>query len=151
MMLQDVFTHLWDGLVSRTTGPLKFRFFLQPGMAIFLAVRCGLRDSREGKPPYFWAIFTDPAQRRELLHDGWKSIGKIFILAVALDCIYQIIVLRWLYPFEAIMVAVLLAVIPYLLVRGPVNRIATARKAPGRPSAAGQADSTSPVRKAGIL
>jgi len=150
-MLQDVFTHLWDGLASRTEGPLKFRFLLQPGMAIFLAVRCGLRDSREGKPPYFWAIFTDPAQRRELLHDGWQSIGKVFLLAVVLDCIYQIIILHWIYPFEAIMVAVLLAVIPYLLVRGPVNRIAAFRKAHGQPSAAGQSKGPSPVGKAGIL
>ena len=145
-MLGNVFTDLWDGLVSRSTGPLKFRFFLQPGMAIFLAVRCGLRDSREGKPPYFWAIFTDPGQRRELLHDGWKSIGKVFLLAVALDCIYQIIILHWIHPLEAIVVAFLLAIIPYLLVRGPVNRIAAFRKEHGRPSAG-----PSPVGKAGIL
>jgi hypothetical protein len=150
-MLGNVFTDLWDGLVSRSTGPLKFRFFLQPGMAIFLAVRCGLRDSREGKPPYFWAIFTDPAQRRELLHDGWKSIGKVFILAVALDCIYQAIELHWIHLFEAILVALLLAIIPYLLVRGPVNRIASFRKTAGRPSAAGQSKGPSPVGKAGIL
>ena len=150
-MLGNVFTDLWDGLVSRSTGPLKFRFFLQPGMAIFLAVRCGLRDSREGKPPYFWAIFTDPAQRRELLHDGWKSIGKVFILAVALDCIYQAIELHWIYLFEAILVALLLAIIPYLLVRGPVNRIASFRKTAGRPSAQGQSQGPSPMGKAGIL
>jgi hypothetical protein len=150
-MLGNVFTDLWDGLVSRTEGPLKFRFLLQPGMAIFLAVRCGLRDYREGKPPYFWAIFTDPAERRELLHDGWKSIGKVFILAVALDCIYQIIVLRWIHPLEAIVVALLLAIIPYLLVRGPVNRIEAFRKARSRPSALGQSKGPSPVGKAGIL
>lgn len=150
-MLGNVFTDLWDGLVSRTDGPLKFRFFLQPGMAIFLAVRCGLRDSREGKPPYFWAIFTDPAQRRELLHDGWKSIGRLFILAVVLDCIYQAIELHWIYLSDAILVALLLAIIPYLLVRGPVNRIAAFRKAHGRPSAAGQSKGASPLGKAGIL
>jgi len=65
---------------------------------------------------------------------------------VALDCIYQIIILHWIHPLEAIVVAFLLAIIPYLLVRGPVNRIAAFRKAHDRPSAG-----PSPVGKAGIL
>jgi len=120
-------------------------------MAIFLAVRSGLQDSREGKPAFFWAIFAEPAQRRELLSDGWKSIGRLIILALALDCVYQIIVLHWIYPFQAIVVALFLAIIPYLLVRGPVNRIASRRKTLGGQSEAGQAEAPPPVRKAGIL
>ena len=124
--MEDFLTRTWEQLLSRPAGPMKFRFFLQPAMAIFFAVRNGLTDAREGKPAYFWALFTgDPAVRRELLHEGWKSVGKIFLLAIVLDCVYQIIVFRWIYPFEAIIVAVLLAFIPYLIVRGPVNRIAT--------------------------
>ena len=58
-----------------------------------------------------------------MLGDGWKSIGKVFTLAVALDVFYQMLELHWVYPGEAILVALLLAIIPYLLVRGPVNRI----------------------------
>lgn len=109
-------------------------------MAIFLAVRGGLKDSREGKDPYFWALCTNtnPGHRQELLREGWKSIWKLFVAAVALDCVYQIIVLRWIYPFEALLVAFVLAVIPYLLVRGPVNRIATLRKLAARKSIAGR-------------
>lgn len=150
-MLGSMFPHLWEGLINRTTGPLKFRFLLQPGMAIFLAVRSGLMDSREGKPAFFWAIFADPAQRRELLHDGWKSIGKVFILALALDCVYQLIELHWIYAFEALVVALFLAIIPYLLVRGPVNRIATARKMLRRSLAARHPEDPSRVSKVGIL
>ena len=26
------------------------------GMAIFFAIRDGLKDAREGKPPYFWGL-----------------------------------------------------------------------------------------------
>jgi len=44
-MLDHLFTNLWEGLISRTSGPLKFRFLLQPSMAIFLAVRSGLKES----------------------------------------------------------------------------------------------------------
>jgi len=34
---------------------------------------------------------------------------------------------RWLYPSEALLVATVLAILPYLVVRGPVNRIASYR------------------------
>jgi hypothetical protein len=41
-----------------------------------------------------------------------------------MDAIYQFIALRWFYPGEAILVTLQLAFVPYLLVRGPANRIA---------------------------
>jgi len=47
------------------------------------------------------------------------------VLAIIMDTIYQLIVLRWLYPLELVIVAILLAVVPYLLIRGPVNRVAS--------------------------
>jgi hypothetical protein len=96
-------------------------------MAVFLAIRAGIKDAREDSPIYFWAFFTHPAQRRQLLRDGWKSVGRVFILAIVIDAVYQIIVFRWLYPGEALVVAFVLAIVPYLLVRGPVNRIARNR------------------------
>ena len=67
-----------------------------------------------------------------MLKDGWKSVGKVFVLALILDVVYQIIVTRFVYPGEALVTAVLLAIVPYVLLRGPVNRIArtTSRKAP---------------------
>jgi hypothetical protein len=45
-------------------------------------------------------------------------------MEVVLDAVYQYIALRWFYPGEAVLVAIILAIIPYLLVRGPVDRIA---------------------------
>jgi hypothetical protein len=82
-----------------------------------------LKDAKEGRPPYFWAIFTHPAERWQLLRDGWKSVGRVFILAIVIDAVYQFIVCRCFYPGEALIVAFVLAIVPYLLVRGPVNRI----------------------------
>jgi hypothetical protein len=147
MVLEHMFTRFWEQLMSRPAGPMKFRFILQPAMAIFLAVRCGLKDYREGKPAYFWDLFSQPARRWQLLRDGWKSIRNVFILAIVLDCVYQIIVLRWIYPFEVLVVAFFLAVIPYLLIRGPVNRIATARKRLVSPSTARRSEDSSPIKK----
>ncbi len=107
----------------RISGPMKFRLILQPAMAIFLAVRSGLKDARDGKPPYFWTMLTQAGERSAMLKDGWKSVGRVFVLAIVMDAIYQYIVQRWVYPGEAVLVAVILAIVPYLLVRGPVNRI----------------------------
>ncbi len=64
------------------------------------------------------------ASRSYLIKDGWKSVGKVFLLAMALDVVYQIIVARFVYPGEVIVVALLLAIVPYLLVRGAVTHIA---------------------------
>jgi len=41
-----------------------------------------------------------------------------------MDAIYQFLVLRWFYPGEALVTAFVLAVLPYLLIRGPAARIA---------------------------
>ena len=111
-------------LGGRVGGPMTFRLVLQPTIATLVAVRAGLRDAREGRPPYFWTLLTDRAQRFKLIREGWRAIFKIFILAVMMDVIYELIVLGWIYPFENLLVATFLAVVPYVLIRGPVNRLA---------------------------
>ena len=103
---------------------MTFRIILQPTMAALLALRAGLKDAREGRPPYLWTVLTDAANRSDLLSEGWRAIARVFLLAAIMDVIYQWIVLRWIYPGEVVLVAVLLAVVPYVLIRGPVNRIA---------------------------
>ncbi len=125
--MDDFWVRIGSQLVARVSGPMKFRLVLQPAMAAFFAIRSGLADARAGKPPYFWALLSDPGQRAGMIKDGWKSIGRVFILAVVLDVIYQIIVLRFVYPGEAIIVAFILAIVPYLIVRGLVTRVARTR------------------------
>jgi hypothetical protein len=123
MAVEEIWLRFVDNLVDRVSGPLKFRLVLQPLMAAYFAIRSGLTDAKAGKPPYFWAMFTHPEHRAEMVHDGWKSVGKIFVLAVVLDVIYQIIVLRFVYPGEVLVVALVLAIVPYLILRGLVNRM----------------------------
>jgi len=122
--MDDMMTRIGQDLIDRVSGPMKFRLVLQPAMAAFFAIRSGLADARTGKSPYFWCLVTDPAQRHEMLRDGWKSVGKVFILAIVLDVVYQLIVQRFVYPGETIIVAFLLAIVPYLILRGLVTRIA---------------------------
>ena len=126
--MEDLFSRIIEDLVGRVGGPMKFRLILQPVMAAIFAICSGLKDAKDKKPPYFWALFTDPAHRGDMLRDGWKSVGRVFILGIIMDVIYQLIVFRWFYPGEALLVSTILALIPYLLIRGPVNQIARNKK-----------------------
>jgi len=122
--MDDIWMRFVENMNDRVSGPMKFRLLLQPAMAAFFAIRAGLNDARTGKPPYFWSLVTDPAHRIDMLKDGWKSVGKVFLIALLLDVIYQVIVLKFVYPGEAIYVAFVLAILPYLILRGLVTRIA---------------------------
>ncbi len=122
-MIEDVLARIWENLGGRIGGPLSFRLLLQPLVATVLAVRGGLQDARANRPPYFWAILTSPAERRDLMREGWKAVAKVFVIALIIDAVYQVVVFRWLYPAEMFIVAFLLACVPYLLVRGPVGRL----------------------------
>ena len=121
--MDEILARVWDDLTGRVTGPMKFRLILQPVMALIFATRAAIRDAREGQPPFLWAVFTSPRERQRLIQSGWKDVGKVFIIAMLIDAVYQVIVIRWLYPVELVVVAILLAIVPYLLVRGPLNRI----------------------------
>ena len=125
--MEEWFARVAENLIDRVSGPMKFRLILQPLMSVIFAVRAGLQDSKEDQPPYFWAVFTNPAHRHALLRDGWKDVGKVFVIAIVMDVVYQLIVLRWVYPGEVLLVAAVLAFLPYLLIRGPVNRVARRR------------------------
>jgi len=129
----DSVSEFWHDLAARPTGPLAMRFYLQPLMATLFALRDGFKDARADKPPYFWALFTRPEQRSEMLHNGWKSVGKIFVLAVVLDIIYQLVVLHELHPLQTVVVATILAIVPYVVFRGPVNRLVRRLSLIGRP------------------
>ena len=128
--MDDMWSRVGTQLLARVSGPMKFRLVLQPCMAAFFAIRSGLADAKAGKRPYFWALLSDPGQREDMLKDGWKSVGRIFILAVVLDIVYQLIVMHFVYPGEVIIVAFILAIVPYLIVRGLVTRFARSRMTP---------------------
>lgn len=124
--MQGLLTHrsFWEDLIGRVGGPITFRLILQPSIAVILAIRDGLKDAKAGRPLYFWSLFTRSTERRQLLKDGWKSVGLVFVFAIVIDGVYQFIVCRWFYPGEALTVAIVLAIVPYLQIRGLANSIA---------------------------
>ena len=123
---------LWDDILARPGGPMTFRFILQPAMAAIAALRDGIADARLGRRAYLSAILSGRgrASREARLWEGVLSTARILILGVVVDTIYQVIVFGAFYPAEAAIVAVLLAFVPYLLLRGPIERVARRWAAP---------------------
>jgi hypothetical protein len=112
-----------EHILGRMSGPMWLRIIIQPSVSIIIGLRAGIRDAHTGQPPFGWAVLAGHIQRRTLLKQGWKDIARVFIASIVLDLIYQISVLRWIYPLQAVFVATLLASLPYVLARGPANRL----------------------------
>ena len=110
-----------EQLFGRPNGPLTFRLVVMPTVVSIIAIRAGLRDAREGRPTFLWTFFFNPSERRRLLRSGWKDVGRIIIVALVLDTVYQLIVFRAFYIVQAMIVAFVCAVLPYILLRGPTN------------------------------
>jgi len=58
-----------------------------------------------------------PGMTEAHVHLAWNN-------AATLDAIYQLIIHKFIYPLELLFTATLLALVPYFVLRGPVNRIA---------------------------
>ena len=125
-------TNFITDLIGRIDGPMQFRLYVQPLMALAFAVRDGRKDAREGRPAYCLALITDAQHRRDLLEEGWKHISRVFGLAYVLDLAYQYTVIHGFRPLEALFTAVLLALIPYALFRGLVDRLVRGHRAVDR-------------------
>ena len=123
-VILDMIGRGWENFLARPNGSMSLRFYVQPTMASLLALRAGIQDAREGRQGYLWAILTRPERRLQLLHEGWRGAMTSFLLAIALDCIYQLMTVRFVYPLELLFTATLLALVPYALLRGPFNRLA---------------------------
>jgi hypothetical protein len=114
----------WHDILGRLSGPMTFRFILQPTMAFIAALSDGIGDAKRGRSGFFWAAWGDPDAKTGRLREGLISIARVVLLGLSMDVIYQLKVFDRFFPVEALLMAILLAVIPYFLFRGIVERIA---------------------------
>lgn len=117
--LQDIFQELH--------GPGKFRFIIQPMIAILLGIRDGRRDARGLNPPFFLNLIHDPERRSEIGKSVLKAVIKPLILAWLMDIIFQLVILHHWNPSQAMLVGLVLVVLPYMLTRGISNRLISIR------------------------
>lgn len=120
----EVLTRIWQSMLDRPGGPFVFRFVLQPIMAMAAALRDGIHDARTGRAPFLWTVLSNPVQRRGRLDEALIATSRIVLLGLAMDTAYQVIEFKAFFPVEALIIALLLAFLPYVLLRGLVTRIA---------------------------
>src|SRR6516164_3586179 len=114
---------IWYQELARASAPMKFRFVLQLLMAALLAFRDGRKDAQAGSSPYIWAVLREPRERRARLIHGLNQTARIIVLGLVMDVIYQLIFLKVFYPVEALIIALVLAFVPYLIIRGLAARV----------------------------
>ncbi len=118
------FFGLLSGLWLRWDGPLHFRLIVQPLVAIGLAWWDGRLDARRQRTAYLWAVFTGkPRQRLWLIKHAGRRIAKVLMFAFVLDGVYQLLAFQRVNLLDALLVALILGLLPYVLVRGPANRL----------------------------
>lgn len=113
--MDEIFARVWQDFVTRTTGPLWFRLILQPLVAAGFGIRAGLANARRSKEQHEGAL--DPAYRRTMFRQALQDVGKVFVIGIGLDVIFQIIALRTVYPAEAVLVGFLIVALPYQIIR----------------------------------
>jgi hypothetical protein len=126
--MSELFSRIWENFVLRTEGPMHFRFFLQPTVSFYFAIKAAMHDAKNNTCPYFWRFLFSKTQKVEIAKEAWRDIGKVFIAGTILDIIYQLIIIyedngKYIfYPEESIIVAFTLAILPYIIFRGLINR-----------------------------
>ena len=124
----DIVSDIWntwiEQLFGRADGPLFFRLYVMPVVACLVGIRLGIRDAKKNEPTLLSKLFADSTERRLILRPGWKEIGRIIIVALVLDTIYQFMIFHAFYIFQAIIVTLVCAFLPYMIGRGLSQRLA---------------------------
>ena len=113
-----------EELPRRFTGPGRFRFILQPIVAIFLGIRGGLADATAGKPPYLFGLLFGAEHRRELLRSGVATIRDLLAVGIIMDIAFQLILYHSVHPAPALVVGPILICFPYAASRALTTRLA---------------------------
>jgi hypothetical protein len=130
-MAPDQLARVWQNLVDRPGGPMVFRYFLQPTMASVAAILSGIKDARLGRTPFLHAVLTNPAERAGRLDEAIVDTSRLLLLGLIIDSVYQFVEFDSFHPGEAVIITLLLAFLPYLLLRGLVARVARRWIGPG--------------------
>ena len=118
----------FEDIPKRLVGPGRFRFVLQPLMAVILGVLSGLADARAGRPPYLWGILFHRHLRGDLVRTGFSTIVNLLLMGILLDTVFQRIILGVAHPGAALIIGPILICTPYAIARALSNRLAPKTK-----------------------
>jgi hypothetical protein len=120
----EVHERFWTDVFGRLQGPMTIRFYLQPTLAFVAALKDGVKDASLGHKAFFWTALWDPTQPRGRLREGLMSTSQMALFGFAMDTVYQFRVFARFYPGEAVVMVLLLAVLPYFVLRWIVEHVA---------------------------
>ena len=124
-------------MLARLSGAGRFRFFVQPAVAIVIGIRHGLTDARNGTPPILRVLMSNASQRSALLQAAFAALRDLVAVAIVLDIVSQAMIFGRVHPLAAILLGPVLITVPYVfartvaycLTRPPKNRDTTRREA----------------------
>jgi hypothetical protein len=117
----------FEDLPKRLFGPGRFRFLLQPAIAVSLGVAAGRADVRAGRAPYLWSLLFATADRGRLVRSALGDIATLLLAGILVDSACQWLILGASYPGAALVVGPVLITVPYAVARALANRVTTAR------------------------
>ena len=120
-----------EELPRRFTGAGRFRFILQPALAILIGCRGGLNDARAGRPAYLYGLLAGGGERREMIRSGWTAIRDLVAMGIILDAVAQLLIYRQVHPVAALLFGPMMIGVPYAVARALTSRLARLRGGPG--------------------
>lgn len=115
------FENMVDRFLARLTGPLNFRFVLQPIVAIILGIRDGVRDAKAGTPPFLFDLFEKPKGRKRQIRKALRSLLVSLLIATFLDGVAQYLLFAHVRISGALTVGIMIMGLPYVIARAVTN------------------------------
>jgi hypothetical protein len=117
----------FEDMLARLSGAGRLRFILQPTVALIIGIRDGIKDSRDGCPPFLLGLVSHRARRTELLRSAFTSVRDLVAVAIILDVISQFLIFDDVHPGAALVLGPVLIAVPYSISRALANRISRRR------------------------
>lgn len=114
-------------LPKRLFGPGRFRFVLQPTVAIVLGILAGRADARAGRVPYLYGLLLGGEERAHLVRSALGHVANLLLMGILVDSVCQWLILGASYPGAALVVGPVLIAAPYSVARALANRATTMR------------------------
>lgn len=114
-------------LPKRLFGPGRFRFVLQPTVAIVLGILAGRADARAGRVPYLYGLLLGGEERAHLVRSALGHVANLLLMGILVDSVCQWLILGASYPGAALVVGPVLIAAPYSVARALANRVTTMR------------------------
>jgi len=115
-------------LPKRLYGPGRFRFVLQPAVAVALGVAAGRADAGAGRAPYLCALLLRSEDRGGLVRSAYRDVANMLLAGILVDSVCQWLILGASYPGAALLAGPVLIAAPYALARALANRLTVARE-----------------------